>query len=119
VSGAFSYIELPELAAELTWHVEYSPQEVTLRVLSSADFDRDGDVDGDDLLQWKGDFASNGFSDADNDGDSDGADFLTWQRELGSATTVAATAAVPEPVTRVLLAPGALAMILRRRVVVS
>ena len=47
-----------------------------------GDFDNDGDVDGNDLSQWQGDFGLNGNSDADFDGDSDGADFLAWQRNL-------------------------------------
>jgi hypothetical protein len=67
-----------------------------------ADFDNDGNVDGDDLAQWRGDFGENGLSDADGDNDSDGADFLIWQRTLGStplATTASGSAAngVPEP----------------------
>src|SRR5262249_27045860 len=49
-----------------------------------GDFDEDGDVDHDDLVQWRGDFGANGDSDADEDGDSDGADFLIWQRQIGS-----------------------------------
>ena len=50
----------------------------------AADFDGNGSVNGSDLLQWEGDFSSNGNSDSDGDGDSDGADFLTWQRQFGS-----------------------------------
>jgi len=66
----------------------------------SADFDGDGDVDGDDLDQWEGDFANNGNSDANGDGDSDGADFLAWQRQFGSGVSPlsgGAVTAVPEP----------------------
>ena len=69
----------------------------------SADFDLDGDVDGDDLTQWEGDFGVNDLSDADGDGDSDGADFLAWQQQLGSVPTVAAASAVPEPRAILLL----------------
>ncbi len=50
--------------------------------IGSADFDNDGDVDGNDLAQWEGDFGLNGDSDADGDADSDGADFLAWQRQF-------------------------------------
>jgi hypothetical protein len=46
-----------------------------------GDFDDDGDVDEDDLSQWKGDFGQNGNS--DGDGDSDGNDFAIWQQNLG------------------------------------
>jgi len=66
---------------------------------------------GADLAQWQGDFGVNAMS----DGDSDGADFLTWQRQLGGAATVAATAAVPEPATLLLLVSGVLPMFIRRR----
>ena len=66
----------------------FTPNHVVLSAFQSslipADFDDDGDVDGDDLAQWRGDFGVNALSDADNDGDSDGADFLAWQRQLGS-----------------------------------
>ena len=60
-----------------------------------GDFDQDGDVDGDDLTRWQGDFGVNGHSDADGDGDTDGADFLAWQRHF--AITTSQVAAVPEP----------------------
>ena len=70
----------------------------------AGDFDEDGDVDGDDLAQWQGDFGVNALSDADNDGDSDGADFLAWQRQLGAAApAVSANAPVPEPATSMLV----------------
>jgi fibronectin-binding autotransporter adhesin len=63
-----------------------------------ADFDGDGDVDGDDLDQWQGDFGVNNLSDADADGDSDGVDFLAWQRQVGSGAPLEANATgVPEP----------------------
>ena len=51
----------------------------------TADFNGDGSVDDQDLLQWQGDFGANGDSDADTDGDSDLADLLVWQREFRSA----------------------------------
>jgi fibronectin-binding autotransporter adhesin len=63
----------------------------------TADFDGDGDVDGDDLAEWRNDFGAGNGSDADGDNDSDGHDFLAWQRQLGSVPAVAATAVVPEP----------------------
>jgi hypothetical protein len=103
VLGAFGEVNQPAgMPAGLLFDVEYNDiQFVRLRVVTapifSADFDLDGDVDGDDLDQWEGDFNVNGLSDADADGDSDGADFLAWQRQLGSVPAVAAMAAVPEP----------------------
>jgi hypothetical protein len=79
-----------------------------------ADFDEDGDVDGDDLVQWRGDFGLSAFSDADSDGDSDGADFLVWQQHLGSLSTLAATS-VPEPGVHALIAAAPLILACARR----
>jgi len=59
----------------------------------SADFDLDGDVDGEHLNDWRGDFGMN----ADNDGEADGADFLEWGQQLGSQQATPASGAVPEP----------------------
>ena len=81
----------------------------------AADFDGDGSVDDQDLLQWQGDFGANGDSDADTDGDSDLADLLVWQREFSGAGGPS-LAAVPEPscIGLVALATG-LASGLRRK----
>jgi len=64
-----------------------------------GDFDGDGDVDGVDLAEWKGDFGVDGDSDADEDGDTDGADFLIWQQNWTGALAAPVAAAVPEPAT--------------------
>lgn len=80
----------------------------------SADFDGDGDVDGNDLTDWKASFGVNNGADADQDGDSDGADVLAWQRQLGSGLATATTSAVPEPAT-VFLALGWAAIVGLRR----
>ena len=55
----------------------------------AADFDDDGDVDGEDFLVWQLGFGIVGDADredgdADNDEDVDGEDFLVWQSEFGS-----------------------------------
>jgi T5SS/PEP-CTERM-associated repeat protein len=65
----------------------------------TADFDHDGDVDGNDLGVWKTSMeAGNGASgDADGDGDSDGGDFLVWQRQFTGAASQLSAANVPEP----------------------
>jgi len=82
----------------------------------TADFDHDGDVDGDDLSQWGDDFGVNDFSDADSDGDSDGNDFLLWQQQLGGGSmATASVAAVPEPTGAVLLLLASIAAISQSR----
>ena len=50
----------------------------------SADFDGDGNVNGDDFLIWQSGFGVDDTGDADGDGDTDGDDFLIWQSEFGS-----------------------------------
>jgi hypothetical protein len=119
--GTFDELLLPDLGPGKTWQLNPGGATVFLNVVSgySADFDEDGDVDGNDLTRWQSDFGVNDLSDADEDGDSDGADFLAWQRQLASTASVAATSAVPEPAPLLLIVSGALAMFLRRRVAVS
>jgi len=74
----------------------------------SADFDGDGDVDGNDLNDpvdgWEARFGINLGS----------SDFLDWQRQLGSGVPLSsATQAVPEPST-ILLSALASLLCLRR-----
>ncbi len=73
-----------------------------------ADFDSDGDVDGQDFLIWQGGFgtlsgAAKSDGDGDGDGDVDGQDFLIWQSEFGSTISGAAALASPGPAP--ILAP--------------
>ena len=56
----FDDVVVPALAGDLGWFVEYGLTEVTLVTTFAADFDRDGDVDADDLIQWQADFGENG-----------------------------------------------------------
>jgi GH35 family endo-1,4-beta-xylanase len=89
--------------------------QLSLIVDLSADFDGDGDVDGDDLSTWTEAFnASTSAGDADGDGQTDGEDLLAWQRQLGMSVTptvsAAAAAAVAEPTSAALLLAGGLAV---------
>ena len=105
VDGIFVAESFPSLPGRV-FDVIYNPQSIVLTVNSafSADFDEDGDVDGDDLTQWRDDFSGPG-SDADGVNDSDGAAFLAWQQQLGSGPPAAPTAgAVPEPTAAALTA---------------
>jgi hypothetical protein len=98
VTGTFDDVTLPSFTPPgAGWHLRYDPSAVRLLVTYSADFDGDGDVDGDDLTVWDASFGINDGADADNDGDSDGADFLAWQRQLHSGAVEAAAGGVPEP----------------------
>lgn len=104
VAGAFASIMQPgAMPADLMFDVNYLGSIVQLEVVEipsfTADFDNDGDVDGDDLAQWQNDYGNPG-SDANGDGTSNGTDFLAWQVQNGSGVPAAmafSTAAVPEP----------------------
>lgn len=61
-----------------------------------ADFNFDGEVDGEDLAIWQGAYGVSASGDADLDGDTDGADFLVWMRQYNAAVS-AQSASVPEP----------------------
>lgn len=72
----------------------------------AADFDGDGDVDGEDFLRWQASFGVDDGGDADGDGDTDGEDFLAWQSRFGTALATgggAKACRVPEPSAAVLL----------------
>lgn len=64
----------------------------------SADFNRDGFVDQQDLTTWQQSYGVNFNGDADYDGDTDGRDFLFWQRAF-TPSVQATIHAVPEPIT--------------------
>jgi hypothetical protein len=123
VSGAFARVDLPALGTGLDWELDYEVNAVKLRVVAlptyEADFDEDGDVDGDDLLRWRvgfGDAMVHGNGDADADGDVDGSDFLTWQQQLGSGVaTTGGTLAVPEPAAWGMVVATMLVLVKRRK----
>ena len=78
-----------------------------------ADFDNDGDVDGDDLTEWQSAYGATAAGDADGDNDTDGADFLIWQQTY--APPAVAVSAVPEPSSLALLSVAGLAALRARR----
>lgn len=66
---------------------------------TSADFNDDGIVDGEDFLIWQRGFGTGttlGEGDADGDGDVDADDLTEWQSSYGGSLSANATA-VPEP----------------------
>lgn len=120
ITGTFANTILPEigLGRSLAWEpIDYSdPLKVVLEIADvdflPADFDQDGDVDGDDLTIWQGAYGAGNGADADGDGLSNGKDFLIWQRQLGiGVPTVAAVSQVPEPCSGVIYVFGLLAFL--------
>ncbi len=101
-TGTFDSVVFPALPTGLDWEIHYDLDAVLLEVLGSftADFDTDGDVDDEDLNQWKTSFGTGSAADADGDSDSDGNDFLAWQRQFRS--TLPSAQSVPEPTTQLL-----------------
>jgi hypothetical protein len=116
-TGTFNPVTFPSLSGGLDWNVQYNPDSVILQVHSSfsADFDTDGNVDGDDLTDWQISYGIGAGADADADGDSDGADFLAWQHQFGSGVPLLASSqSIPEP-TAGLLCFTALAILAGKR----
>ena len=118
VVGQFDQFVQPSgMPTGLLFEVQYTANSVLLFVDNTyeADFDRDGDVDGDDLAVWNSAYGVNNYADANSDGFSDGADFLVWQRQYGSGLPVAMAAAIPEPTTGALLVIATAMLALHRR----
>lgn len=92
---------LGSLTLSLTGNVEAA-------FVASADFDEDGDVDGQDFLTWQRGYslvatATHGDGDANLDMIVDGADLAIWQDQYGIPPGPLATA-VPEPSSLTLFA---------------
>jgi Concanavalin A-like lectin/glucanases superfamily len=79
-----------------------------------ADFDNDGDVDGQDFLVWQRGIGASGTNmtgDADGDGAVDGDDLAIWRDQFGNP----AVAAIPEPAAAMLLGSAAIGLAACRR----
>jgi hypothetical protein len=81
-----------------------------------ADFDDDGDVDGQDFLIWQRGVGATGTGtnmtgDANNDTNVNGDDLAVWRGQFGNP----AVAAIPEPATALLLAAAAIGVAASRR----
>jgi endonuclease/exonuclease/phosphatase family metal-dependent hydrolase len=85
----------------------------------TADFNSDGRVDGSDLLSWQRNLGATGataIGDANHDRVVNAADHTVWSEQFGTATTVPASAAIPEPATAYLAAmTGLTTALLARR----
>jgi extracellular elastinolytic metalloproteinase len=83
----------------------------------AGDFDVDGDVDGNDYLEWQRNFGSRTsfWADANLNGIVDAADYVIWRKHFGEGgSAVASNTAVPEPTTTFLLAIAGACFFLRR-----
>jgi hypothetical protein len=79
-----------------------------------ADFDGDGDVDGQDFLTWQRGLGALGSGelatgDANGDLDIDADDLAVWKTQFSASAATPAVGAVPEPACLALAACGALA----------
>jgi hypothetical protein len=96
INGTFATETLPALAGGLEWFVSYSGTSVELISTFAGDFDFDGDVDGFDFLEWQRDPSIGSLAD--------------WETNYGMVAPLeAASAAVPEPSSMLLMLAAMLA----------
>ncbi len=93
--------------------------EILIREPLPADFNGDGQVDGDDFLIWQANFmtttnATRMTGDANGDGAVDGDDFLIWQAGFG-ASLPGEVRGVPEPSSLAIAVAGLVLVASRRR----
>lgn len=98
ITGQFAHVTLPQLAWDLDWQVNYQANVVSLSVISTGDFNKDGIVNSDDYLVWR---KNNGSQ----------ADYNAWRNHFGqtvagSGSSLSSTSGVPEPASFVLLLMG-------------
>jgi beta-glucanase (GH16 family) len=77
---------------------------MNLNLAAGADFNLDGEVNGEDLAMWQQGYgmttgATRDHGDADGDGDVDGRDYMAWQQQVTTAEPLSSVEAVsvPEP----------------------
>jgi T5SS/PEP-CTERM-associated repeat protein len=106
IAGEFDNINLPEINADLRWalvdEVTNFQRRLFLTVVSTGDFDLDGDVDGRDLLLWQRNPSI--------------GDLADWQNNYGSGATagLSNSVAVPEPTSLALIATLGIVVLGRR-----
>jgi hypothetical protein len=110
ISGAFLSTSLPVVPG-LTWQVDQTETDLVLSLTGvgmSADFDVNGNVDGNDFLRWQRGLgrinASREDGDANGDGMVDVADLDMWRSAAGGGGAAAALQSIPEPTALFLAA---------------
>ncbi len=87
--------------------------------LDDADFDGDGDVDGNDFLIWQQGFGTAGGQpqgNADGMGNIDGADLAIWKDQFGTGgAATPAVAGIPEPAAALMALAAAVGIAAIRR----
>jgi len=104
----------------MAWDASHLYTTGIIRVIEgglSADYDGDGDVDGNDFLVWQNNFPAFGGAtvatgDSDKDADVDGEDFLAWQNQFPTRKPLVIT---PEPTSGVLFAISIFLVVRRHR----
>ncbi|TWT48995.1 hypothetical protein [Botrimarina hoheduenensis] len=115
----------PTISTRLDWRLFYEPTALTLAVVPAlaGDYNADGVVDAADYTVWRDTQGQAGLglpADSNFDGVVDLIDYFAWRSNYGQVapgpvSEAAASRAVPEPNTAVLLLIAAVGRSLRRR----
>lgn len=101
-----------------SWGLNAFKLEEFAAVIEDADFNGDGDVDGEDFLAWQRGFSTGAtLSEGDANGDStvNDADLAIWEQQYGTSSSLPVASAVPEPSTLLLVLSSALTCLGRSR----
>lgn len=118
IAGFIMPTSLPALPVGLDWNVSQTANLLRLDVVAGApdaDFNADGNVDGQDFLIWQRNVgiltgANPAQGDSDFDGDVDQVDLSVWESQFNTmpSPSLAIAATAPEPGTGALAASFAL-----------
>jgi cyclophilin family peptidyl-prolyl cis-trans isomerase len=126
ITGAFTFYDLPNLAAGLVWKITKTTTAFTLKVVG-GDYNRNGVVDAADYILWRKTRNTSVTAGTGADGNSDGlvndSDYAVWRTNFGSVRGIGAGAGsgsleagnVPEPATVALMLCGGVSIAFLRR----
>jgi T5SS/PEP-CTERM-associated repeat protein len=121
-SGTFSSVNLPALAAGLSWDTSQLNAKGILSVTGphlAGDYNHDGVVDAADYTVWRDTLGSKTslVADGNANGVIDAADYDVWKAHFGehAGSGSGSAATVPEPATLAMALIGAIALAGRRR----